>query len=499
MARTKKNNAAKAPEAMPPAKKHAAPPAPVKNTPPSKKQKKDGGGENVGSPLKALLKGTTVEAFDRDVFEKKPLLIKSITPCSGLFSRQALLDVLGRESLEYTTDLTVTVYKNGERHNFEPEENDDDDEAAAIATADQVDDLLSSGYSVQFYQPQRYVDQLCAFNAALEAHYGCLAGSSAYLTPPNAQALAPHHDDVDVFILQTEGSKHWKLYAPLVELAGEHSNDLSPSVIGQPTMELTLEEGDMLYFPRGTIHQASTSDAFSTHVTISIYHHNSWANFMEVALPKVLRRAFEKDVAFRQGLPPNWLAFMGSQHPVASAKSKQFTQTFHRLTSELIKHVDESDLHGAADDSSLDFIQHRLPPTKAPFQKAFLKDALNLRLRHKAYCRIVLQDDTVTLFHAVTNCRHHHMGQCTCDDDDGDGDDDDDDDDDDDEEALPPQAKGMTFPLECAPVLLHLYATAPAFTSMEAMMAKQIADEDSIRGVVFRLIAEDMAEKQTGA
>lgn len=45
---------------------------------------------------------------------------------------------------------------------------------------------------------------------------------------------------------QTEGRKKWKLYHPLVELAGEHSSDLSPDEIGEPWMELTLEEGDMV-------------------------------------------------------------------------------------------------------------------------------------------------------------------------------------------------------------------------------------------------------------
>ncbi len=59
-----------------------------------------------------------------------------------------------------------------------------------------------------------------------------------------------------MFVLQTEGSKHWKLYAPLRPLAGEHSGDLTQDGIGEPTMEITLNQGDLLYFPRGTIHQA---------------------------------------------------------------------------------------------------------------------------------------------------------------------------------------------------------------------------------------------------
>ncbi|CAK4084261.1 unnamed protein product [Aphanomyces euteiches] len=448
-----------------------------------------------GSPLDVLLKGMSIKEFDRDIFEKKHLLLKQIDTCSGLFSRKALLDVLSKHPLAYTSDLTVTVYKDNERRNFEPPADSD-----GIAKSKQVASLLSQGYSVQFYQPQRYVDELCAFNAALEAHYGCLAGSSAYLTPPKSQALAPHHDDVDVFILQTEGSKHWKLYAPLTELAGEHSNDLEQSAIGEPIFEVTLEEGDMLYFPRGVIHQACTSDSFSTHVTISIYHHNSWANFMEVALPRVLRRAFEKDVAFRKGLPPNWLGFMGTQfasNGSSTARATDFTKNFRHLATTMLEHINEKDLHVAADDAAVDFIQHRLPPLdqSAKWKKALLKDDLALRLRHKAFTRIVLQDDAVTLLHAVQNCRQHHMGVCICDHDDDEDDEDMHDEDDEDEDQVPPPASGITFPVDCAPVLLHLYTTAPQSTTMTAMMEKNVAPADTIRGVVFRLIAEDMVEK----
>lgn len=38
----------------------------------------------------------------------------------------------------------------------------------------------------------------------MEEVFGCLCGASAYLTPPKAQGLAPHWDDVEVFVLQTE-------------------------------------------------------------------------------------------------------------------------------------------------------------------------------------------------------------------------------------------------------------------------------------------------------
>ncbi len=58
-----------------------------------------------------------------------------------------------------------------------------------------------------------------------------------------AQGLAPHHDDVEIFVVQTEGRKKWRLYAPLggFELPSTPSTDLTEDAIGKPTMEITLE------------------------------------------------------------------------------------------------------------------------------------------------------------------------------------------------------------------------------------------------------------------
>ncbi|EQC40247.1 hypothetical protein, variant [Saprolegnia diclina VS20] len=472
--------------------------------------------------LEAIL-GMSLGAFQAEYFEKKPLLRKNVSPCAGLFSRQKLLEVLSRDPLEYGSDLTVTHYKDNQRDNYMPEDPND-----TIATSKQVEKLMKQGYSVQFYQPQRYNDELCAVNASLEQTFGCLAGASAYLTPPNAQALAPHHDDVDVFVFQTQGSKNWKLYAPLVPLAGEHSGDFTQDMIGEPTMELTLNEGDLLYFPRGVIHQACTGSTFSTHVTISIYHHNSWANFMEVALPRIVRRAFEHDIEFRRGLPANWLSFMGTQFDGETKAATQFMSKCKNLVSQLLQHVEMTDMQEAADEAALDFVQNRLPPwpitEPAPPTISALDPKAKVRLPHKAYMRLVVSEmdgmDVVTLHHSLHNCRVHHMGVCSCGDEDEDDDANDENDEndendgqdshdghddnasgsDEDDDMMDEMAPGdmvntgIAFPIDCFPVLMHLYKTSPGF-STQADLA-QVADSDAVRGVLLRLMAENVLDVQ---
>ena len=46
---------------------------------------------------------------------------------------------------------------------------------------------------------------------------------------------------VQVFILQLEGCKHWRLYRPPVELPQTCSHDLSQEEIGEPTHDFVLE------------------------------------------------------------------------------------------------------------------------------------------------------------------------------------------------------------------------------------------------------------------
>jgi lysine-specific demethylase/histidyl-hydroxylase NO66 len=127
-------------------------------------------------------------------------------------------------------------------------------------------------------------------------------GCTAYLTPPDSQGIAPHHDDVEVFILQTQGSKSWQLFAPQRELSHKYEKT-PPGTLGKAMMEVTLEQGDLLYIPRGVIHQAKATADFSTHLTVSTYQAQSYGDLLQAALPAALSRAMDLDVSFRRGLP----------------------------------------------------------------------------------------------------------------------------------------------------------------------------------------------------
>lgn len=66
----------------------------------------------------------------------------------------------------------------------------------------------------------------------------------------------------------------------------ESSRNFQQNEIGSPILEVTLKAGDILYFPRGTIHQArAINDMHSLHITLSVYQKNSWADLLELVKP----------------------------------------------------------------------------------------------------------------------------------------------------------------------------------------------------------------------
>ena len=63
------------------------------------------------------------------------------------------------------------------------------------------------------------------------------------------QGLAPHHDDVEIFVCQTEGSKRWRLYSFKKGFAkpSQSSGDLSQDSLGDPIMDVTLKVISLLH------------------------------------------------------------------------------------------------------------------------------------------------------------------------------------------------------------------------------------------------------------
>ena len=96
---------------------------------------------------------------------------------------------------------------------------------------------------------------------------------NCYCTPPTSQGFAPHYDTHDVLVVQIEGEKRWKVYG------AESACPLNEMRDGNPKMDtgnakpdtFLMQAGDVLYIPRGYIHEAEAEGIASLHLTFGLH------------------------------------------------------------------------------------------------------------------------------------------------------------------------------------------------------------------------------------
>ena len=147
---------------------------------------------------------------------------------------------------------------------------------------------------------------------------------NTYLTPPNAAAVNAHADDRDVFVIQVLGEKQWKVYGEVPipypstnEQLGKNNLPVPNSVLQKkPLFNITLKQGDVLYMPRGFVHEASTSSSEpSFHATVALATHD-WS--LSKTISDVVTQQLESSSKYRLAVHPEFgmrnLELVGMDH-----------------------------------------------------------------------------------------------------------------------------------------------------------------------------------------
>lgn len=126
-----------------------------------------------------------------------------------------------------------------------------------------------------------------------------------YLTPPHSRSYGLHSDVMDAFMVQLEGSKAWKVCDVTSWMAPELAFDKVPSKLNASCDEIIMQQGDVMYLPYGTLHQASTSSDYSMHLTVNIERqYYVWlalffAMIHKVVMPEITVEGFLQSGAFQ--------------------------------------------------------------------------------------------------------------------------------------------------------------------------------------------------------
>jgi hypothetical protein len=183
--------------------------------------------------------------------------------------------------------------------------------------------------------------------------------TNLYLSPPNSQGFKTHHDTHDVFVLQILGSKVWSLYGTDISLPLRGQKfETRLHVRREPENVVTLQAGDLLYCPRGLIHDARSTNEPSLHVTFGLTG-KTWADFFLECVSEVALR----EPCFRRNLPAG---FAGPDYD-----REQFMETFREL---LQRFQSEAKPEVVFDENKSDLIASYTPPSEGRLEKLWSAD-----------------------------------------------------------------------------------------------------------------------------
>lgn len=143
--------------------------------------------------------------------------------------------------------------------------------------------------------------------------------TNIYITPPNAQGFSIHYDTHDIFLVQIKGAKTWRFYDTGESLpTKQQSFTHSPELI----KELNITAGDVLYLPRGVVHEAFSTTNATIHVNFSCNPHYGFNLIEDLA-----KLAEQDNVFFRKTIPHGFST---------EAEKNDYKQAFKEAIAQLI-------------------------------------------------------------------------------------------------------------------------------------------------------------------
>lgn len=165
---------------------------------------------------------------------------------------------------------------------------------------------IRSGASLVVTHAQRLFPELDRISAELSVELSRYVRANIYATPLDSAALGMHSDCHDVFVWQIRGRKRWR--------------------VGEPAgfTERILKPGDVLYIPKGTLHQAFAETTGSIHVTLGLSELpytvcTNGSNLREITKFPLVQRVDDTDTILQQGTLIDALTMCKCHHSLTDA------------------------------------------------------------------------------------------------------------------------------------------------------------------------------------
>lgn len=261
--------------------------------------------------IDSLLQPMEPVTFFSEYWEQRPLILERREP-DYYFS---LFSIQDADSVIYFTkpsDTNIRLFNNGQLH---PQDYVNRNGSLNI---NRVYNAYRQGNTIILEGLHERWKSISIFSRYLESFLNHPVNVNMYLTPKDSQGFSPHFDTHDVFILQIEGAKRWRIYDSFLclplPMMDESQQFIPKDKLCAPLYEVVLNAGDLLYIPRGYVHEALTSECSSLHLTVGIATFR-WTDLISNAL----RLVAEQNVSLRKSLP---VGFLNHSEMIASIRQQ---------------------------------------------------------------------------------------------------------------------------------------------------------------------------------
>lgn len=196
--------------------------------------------------------------------------------------------------------------------------------------------LFREGASFSIRAADSHWPPLKSIIAGLYEALGETVHTNVYCSPANIQGFRCHYDLHEVFVLQIEGAKRWRIFEPTSDFPVEPWRpEDAPDDSVAPYLDVVLSSGDVLYVPRGHWHYAVAQDSPSLHITVGVTCRKG-DSFLDWLGPQLL-----SDASWRRNVPPMGGPTRDGSLPRSTAA---FVEWANELRRALLDKLSEPDL-----------------------------------------------------------------------------------------------------------------------------------------------------------
>lgn len=317
---------------------------------------------DVAALTRDLIGGMEMDSFNRDVREKQVAKFESAIPQERLLALFTLSKLEKLLKMEAIPPVYVDLFDGGNLRRLADVQSKTGKSNFAVITEN-----LRRGATLRVRDVDKFDAEPSRLAQEIRNQFAAQAQINLYLTPASRAGFAPHFDTTDVFVLQCLGEKEWRIHS-------EYKNKIELPPMDTPwdpdrfrpcapAKNFALRAGDVLYIPRGEMHEAFCTERESMHLTISI----APLTFADL-LAKALKAAAESDIRFRRRVP--WSVDAESGYAQVSADAIQLASDLaRRIDIRGLLRTERDSLRGVSDSTpslSLESaIKHALQPPRA--------------------------------------------------------------------------------------------------------------------------------------